>query len=198
MFTGVVTHIGLVKSATGGKLSIHAPGMTEVPKIGASIACDGCCLTVTRTAPEKDGVVFDVDVSNETLSRTTLGGWRAGRRVNLERSLRAQDELGGHLVMGHVDDVAKIVGREADGQSSRFTLQPPAALLKLIAPKGSVTLDGVSLTVNEVAGDRFSVNLIPHSLEVTNWGEKQIGDGVNLEVDVLARYVARISEFAAK
>jgi len=139
--------------------------------------------------------VFAVDASNETLSKTTLGTWEAGRRVNLERSLRAGDELGGHIVSGHVDGTARIVSIVEDGVSRRFLFEAPEHLARYVAPKGSVALDGTSLTVNEVAGTCFGVNLIPHSLTVTTWGAKTPGESVNMEVDVFARYVARLMEF---
>ena len=142
-----------------------------------------------------DGAEFTVDVSNETIAKTTLDSWKPGRRVNLERSLRAGDELGGHIVSGHVDGVAKIIAITPDGDSKRFLFEAPEHLSRYIAPKGSVALDGTSLTVNEVSEARFGVNLIPHSLTVTTWGAKTPGDLVNLEVDVFARYVARLMEF---
>ncbi len=160
-----------------------------------SICCDGVCLTATAIKPLGKGAEFSVDVSNETLAKTTLSEWRPGTRVNLERSLRAGDELGGHIVSGHVDGVAKIVSITPDGASKRFLFEAPENLSRYIAPKGSVALGGTSLTVNEVSESRFGVNLIPHSLTVTTWGAKTAGDLVNLEVDVFARYVARLMEF---
>ena len=163
--------------------------------IGASIACDGCCLTVTRVEANGPGAsLFDVEASNETLSRTTLGRWTIGSRVNLERSLALGDELGGHLVTGHIDGVAEILAVEADGTSKRFEIACPEALAGFVAAKGSVALDGTSLTVNAVRGSRFTVNIIPHTLEVTTWGQKRAGDQLNMEVDLIARYVARLSE----
>jgi riboflavin synthase len=141
-----------------------------------------------------DGCVYELDVSNETLSKTTLGDWKPGRRINLERSLKAGDELGGHIVMGHVDGVAVITDIRPDGESRRFTLEAPADLARFIASKGSVALDGTSLTVNEVEARRFGINLIPHTLAVTTWGDKRVGDRINLEIDPLARYVARLLE----
>ena len=155
--------------------------------LGASIACSGVCLT----AVELGDNWFAVDASEETWSKTTLGEWKDGRRLNLEKSLRIGDELGGHLVFGHVDGVAKVVERRPDGESIRFTIETPADLAPYIASKGSVALDGVSLTVNEVAGDRFGVNVIPHTAEVTTFSGLEAGDLLNLEVDMLARYVAR-------
>jgi riboflavin synthase len=156
--------------------------------IGASIACAGVCLTVIERGADS----FVVDVSNETLARTTLGGWKAGQRINLERPLRAGDELGGHIVSGHVDAVSHVIDRAPDGASVRFTFALPAPLAGYLAPKGSITVDGVSLTVNEVEEGFFGVNLIPHTLEVTSLGTLQPGAGVNLEVDLVARYLARL------
>ncbi len=195
MFTGIITDIGEVAARDGGRFSIRSAYAASSIAIGASIACDGCCLTVTSVKPDGQGSVFDVDVSNETRSKTTLDGWRPGARINLERSLTAGDELGGHIVSGHVDGTARIVEIHPDGESRRFTLEAPEHLALYIAPKGSVALDGTSLTVNEVAGNRFGVNIIPHSLTVTTWGVKTAGQIVNLEVDIFARYVARLLEF---
>lgn len=158
--------------------------------VGASIACSGACLTVVNKG---DGW-FAADVSGETLSKTTLGAWQTGRRINLERSLRMGDELGGHLVSGHVDGVARVADRRADGESIRFTIRVPGELARFIAPKGSVALDGVSLTVNEVSGDSFGVCIIPHTAAMTTFAVLQPGDRVNLEIDMLARYVARLLE----
>lgn len=194
MFTGIITDIGTVAAAEAGRFDIRTSYPAASIAIGASIACDGCCLTVTRLAATGSGAVFSVDVSNETLSRTTLGDWTVGRTVNLERPLKAGDELGGHIVQGHVDGVASIVDRRADGQSVRFSFAAPAELARYISPKGSIALDGTSLTINEVAGNRFGVNLIPHTLTETTWGRKNPGDRVNLEVDLFARYIARLIE----
>jgi riboflavin synthase len=199
MFTGLIADIGEVVAISGGIFTIHTKFSAGMMSPGASMACDGVCLTVTSIKPDNDhggdGCIFKVDVSNETLSKTTLGAWKPGRRVNLEPALRAGGELGGHIVSGHVDGLAKIVSVTADGDSRRFVFDVPEHLARYIAPKGSVALDGTSLTVNEVAGHRFGVNLIPHSLTVTTWGAKSQGDTVNLEVDVFARYVARLMEF---
>ena len=195
MFTGIITDIGVVASREGGRFALRTGYSAAGIAIGASIACDGCCLTVTSVTAEGSGARFTVDVSNETCSKTTLGAWKAGRRINLERSLKAGDELGGHVVSGHVDGVARIVEINQDGESRRFTFEAPEHLALYIAPKGSVALDGTSLTVNEVMGHRFGVNLIPHTLTVTTWGSKKPGDQVNLEVDLFARYVARLMEF---
>jgi riboflavin synthase len=195
MFTGLITDVGEVVAKTGGQFTIQSHYALTAHDTGASICCDGVCLTATSITPSGTGARFTVDVSNETLSKTTLGGWTAGRRINLERSLRAGDELGGHIVSGHVDGVAKIISITADGDSRRILFEAPEHLARYIAPKGSVALDGTSLTVNEVSGTRFGVNLIPHSLTVTTWGAKSPGEAVNLEVDVFARYVARLMEF---
>lgn len=199
MFTGLITDIGRVEAVDGGAFRISSSYRPETIALGASIACDGCCLTVTdRIAGSGgEGCTFSVDVSNETLSATTLGTWGPGRRVNLERALTLKDELGGHIVTGHVDAVAEIVERVPDGESVRFAIAIPDDLKRYIARKGSVALDGISLTVNEVEDARFGINMIPHTLAETSWDEKQVGDKINLEVDLLARYVARISDVEA-
>jgi len=194
MFTGIITDVGTIEAREDGRVHIACGYPADDIVIGASIACDGCCLTVTEVAPREGGAMFAVDASAETLSRTTLGDWTPGRRVNLERSLRLNDELGGHLVTGHIDAVAEIVAATREGESTRFQIQAPHAVAPFIASKGSVALDGTSLTVNEVDGACFGVNLIPHSLAVTTWGEKRPGDRLNLEIDMLARYVARLLE----
>ncbi len=199
MFTGIITDIGTVEAIETGAgdtrftiaCSYDAAGIA----LGASIACSGCCLTVTSVEPLADGGSrFSVDVSTESLSKTTLGNWREGTGINLERALKAGDELGGHIVSGHVDGVADVVTLRDEGGSRRFTFRAPDALARFIASKGSVCLDGTSLTVNEVSGAEFGVNLIPHTLEVTTWGGVREGDRVNLEIDMLARYVARLNE----
>lgn len=194
MFTGLITDIGTLRvregSAKGVRFEIETTYPMAEVAIGASIACSGACLTVVA----KGEGWFAVDVSPETLEKTTLDGWQPGRRINLERSLRLGDELGGHLVSGHVDGVARIEDRHADGDSTRFTVVAPSDLARFVAAKGSVALDGVSLTVNEVAGDSFSVCIIPHTTEMTTFGDLQPGDRVNLEIDMLARYVARLLE----
>jgi riboflavin synthase len=195
MFTGIITDIGEVRTVDGGKFRIASAYDAASIAVGASIACDGCCLTVTRI--DSDGPsrsIFDVEASNETFAHTTLGGWAAGRRINLERSLRLGDELGGHMVVGHVDGVAEILSATPDGTSVRFEIACPEPLSRLIAQKGSVALDGTSLTVNTVTDNRFTVNIIPHTLEVTTWGQKRAGAKLNLEVDLMARYVARLNE----
>ncbi len=194
MFTGIITGIGNVLAAEGGRFTIRSDYPAASIALGASICHDGVCLTVTGIEAEGAGSRYTLDVSNETLSLTTLGDWRAGRSINLERALKAGDELGGHIVSGHVDGVAQLTDIRADGESRRLTFEAPAALAPFIAPKGSVALDGTSLTVNEVDGARFGVNLIPHTLTVTTWGGKKPGDRVNIEIDPLARYVARLLE----
>ena len=194
MFTGLVSDVGEVAARAGGRFTIRSGYRPETIALGASIAHDGCCLTALALRPDGNGCIYELDVSNETLSKTTLGEWQAGRRINLERSLTAGDELGGHIVMGHVDGVAVIRDIRTDGESRRFTFEAPQELAKFIASKGSVALDGTSLTVNEVSGNRFGINFIPHTLTVTTWGAKTIGDRVNLEIDPLARYVARLLE----
>lgn len=193
MFTGIVTDCGTIKGADRGRFRIASRYDATSIAIGASIACDGCCLTVTRLDVEGcGGTVFDVEASNETLALTTLGKWHVGRRINLERSLKLGDELGGHLVSGHVDGLAEIVARRPDGASMRYELAAPALLAPFVAQKGSVTLDGTSLTVNAVSDNLFTVNIIPHTLSVTTWGQKAVGDVLNMEVDQIARYVARL------
>ncbi len=192
MFTGLVQAKGAVIAAQDGRFTIACPWEADAIPLGASICCDGCCLSVTGVEAIPGGAQFKIDVSNETLSKTTLDDWYQGRRINLERSLRAGDELGGHLVSGHVDGVARIVSIEPSGFSRVFQVRSPHALAKYIAPKGSVALDGVSLTVNEVSGSLFTINLIPTTLDVTTLGERKVGDDVNMEVDLIARYVARL------
>ena len=194
MFTGIITDVGEVVARSGGVFTIGAHYDPTGIALGASIAHDGCCLTVTTIEPAAGGCRYTVDVSNETLSKTTLGSWTPGRVVNLERALKAGDELGGHIVSGHVDGVASIVEVRNDDDSRRFTFEVPPELARYIAPKGSVALDGTSLTVNEVDGHRFGVNLIPHTLTFTSWGRKTAGDRINLEIDLFARYVARLME----
>ena len=199
MFTGIVTDIGTVRALSrAGDLRVrigtsYDPGGID---LGASIACDGCCLTVVDRGTGEDGPWFDVDVSAESLSKTALGSWAEGTRINLERALRLGDELGGHIVSGHVDGVAEILSIEPEGDSLRYRFRAPDGLSRFVAPKGSVALSGTSLTVNEVEGHEFGVNLIPHTQEVTTWGDRRAGDRVNLEIDTLARYVARLAETA--
>ena len=195
MFTGIVTDIGQISAIDGDQLTIQCGYPAESIAIGASIACGGCCLTVTTVSSEPTGARFTADVSNETRSKTTLKSWQPGTNLNLERSLKAGDELGGHVVTGHVDGVARIADIHPDGDCQRFMFEAPEHLALYIAPKGSIAIDGTSLTVNEVAGRTFGVNLIPHSLTVTTWGDRKIGDEVNIEVDLFARYVARLLEY---
>ncbi|SMH54508.1 riboflavin synthase [Maritimibacter sp. HL-12] len=196
MFTGIITDLGRVAAiARPGDMRarIETGYDTASIDIGASIASDGVCLTVVDLGPNW----YDVDISAETLSKTNLGDWTIGHRVNLERALKVGDELGGHIVSGHVDGVAEVVGVRDEGESTRVSLRAPASLARFIAPKGSVALNGTSLTVNEVEGDVFGVNLIVHTKAVTNWGAVRLGDRINLEIDTLARYVARLNEFRA-
>lgn len=194
MFTGIITGQGEIIERNGGVFTVRSPYPADGIALGASISHDGCCLTVTSVKADGPGSIYTLDVSNETLSKTTLGAWQSGTVVNLERALKVGDELGGHIVSGHVDGVARIADIRADGDSRRFTFEVAPALARYIAPKGSVALDGTSLTVNEVEGSRFGVNLIPHTLTMTTWGRKKSGDAVNLEVDLFARYVARLME----
>jgi riboflavin synthase len=194
MFTGIITDIGEVAWREGGRFTIRCGYSPETIAIGASIACDGACLTAVEVAPAGKGSTFTVDVSNETLGRTTLGAWQPGRRINLERALKAGDELGGHIVAGHVDGVGGIVDIRPDGESRRFTVEVPDELARYLAPKGSVALDGISLTLNEASRSRFGVNIVPHTLTHTTLGAKKPGDRANLEVDLIARYVARLME----
>ncbi len=193
MFTGIVTDVGEVLSigeGDDGRITVATAYDLGTIAIGASIACSGACLTVV----DKGGDWFAAEVSAETRGRTTLGAWRAGTRVNLERPLTVGDELGGHFVLGHVDGVAAIEGREPAGDSVRLTCAAPGELRRFVAEKGSVTLDGVSFTVNRVAGGSFEVNVVPHTLGCTTFGAARPGDGVNLEIDVLARYLARLND----
>ena len=194
MFTGLVSGIGTLVERDGARFSIASPFKRKSLEDGASLACDGCCLTLVDVGKAKQGTVFTVEASNETLARTTLGDWQVGRRINLERALTLGDALGGHLVTGHIDGRARIFASAVDGDSVRFVLEAPSDLARLIAPKGAVALNGVSLTVNDVEGLRFGVNIIPYTLSHTTWGDLGPGDLVNLEVDILARYVARLAQ----
>lgn len=195
MFTGIITDVGALQARDGGKFEITCRYRADTIVVGASIACDGCCLTVTNVEEVVNGAKFSVDVSNETLEKTTLKDWPIGQQINLERSLSAGDELGGHLVTGHIDGTVEIVAITADGDSQRIEFAVPPELSPFIAKKGAVALDGTSLTVNDVSDDRFTVNLIPHTLTHTTWGRKKPEDQVNIEVDMFARYVARMMEF---
>ena len=197
MFTGIVTDVGrIIDTKVTGDLRARIATRYDIGgiDIGASIACDGVCLTVVELGGVPEGW-FDVEISAETVSKTNLGGWAPGKRVYLERALKVGDELGGHIVSGHVDGLAEVVAVVPEGGSVRVRFRAPEALAKFIAPKGSVALNGTSLTVNEVEGSEFGVNLIPHTQEVTTWGEVAVGDRVNLEVDTMARYVARLREY---
>ena len=194
MFTGIITDIGKVRAiAKRGDTRFEIACRYEMGgvDIGASIACNGCCLTVIEKGPDW----FAVEASAETLSKTTLGSWRQGTRINLERALKVGDELGGHIVSGHVDGVGEIVSITPEGDSRRFRFRVPEALAKFIAPKGSIAVDGTSLTVNEVEACDFGVNIIAHTQAVTTWGEAKPDQPVNIEIDMLARYVARLAEF---
>lgn len=196
MFTGIVTDLGeiIALEKTGDlRARIRSGYDMSTIDIGASIAHAGVCLTVIA----KGADWYDVQISAETVSKTNVGGWTLGKRVNLERALRVGDELGGHIVSGHVDGVAEITAIVPEGDSTRFTFCAPEALARYVAPKGSVALDGASLTVNEVDGRTFGINIIPHTKSVTTFGAAKVGDLVNLEIDTLARYVARLTEWKA-
>jgi riboflavin synthase len=200
VFTGIVTAIGQIRRLTpigeGQDMRVAIatpPGWLDGVAIGASICCAGCCLTVVLLEEN----AFEVEISAESLSRTTLGAWREGTRINLERSLTMGDEMGGHVVSGHVDGVAEVLSVTPENGSHRWTFQLPPGLARFVAEKGSITIDGVSLTVNEVSGTTFGVNLIPHTTEVTTLGALAPGARANIEIDMLARYVARLREFNA-
>jgi riboflavin synthase len=199
MFTGIVTDIGevvRVEKRGDTRFTIATAYAPESIAVGASIACSGCCLTAIEMSKSKVGRgTFMVEASAETLSKTTLKNWKAGTRINLERSLKIGDELGGHIVSGHVDGLGEIISITPEGDSKRFSFKAPDDIARFIAPKGSVTLDGTSFTVNEVDGNQFGVNIIPHTQAVTTWGHARAGDAVNIEIDMLARYVARLAEF---
>ncbi|MFT6169017.1 MAG: riboflavin synthase [Celeribacter sp.] len=201
MFTGIVTDIGRVldlKQEGDLRARIGCAYDVDGIDIGASIACNGVCLTVialgsdARSDPQN---WFDVQISAESVDLTNIGDWTVGARLNLERALKLGDELGGHIVSGHVDGVAKLIEMRDEGDSTRLTFRAPESLAKFIAPKGSVALNGTSLTVNEVSGCEFGVNVIPHTQEVTIWGDAKVGDRINLEIDTVARYVARLQEW---
>uniref|UniRef100_UPI0040488DB4 riboflavin synthase n=2 Tax=Yoonia sp. TaxID=2212373 RepID=UPI0040488DB4 len=197
MFTGIVTDLGVVKALKQqGDLRARIGTSYDITGIalGASIACEGVCLTVVAMGAN-DGNWFDVDISAESVSATNITTWAVGRRINLERALRLGDELGGHIVSGHVDGVARIISMTQDGDSTRFVFRAPQDLARFVAPKGSVALNGTSLTVNAVDGCDFGVNIIPHTKEVTTWGDAAVGDTVNIEIDTMARYVARLRDF---
>ena len=196
MFTGIVTDLGeILELEQKGDLRarIKTNYDTTVITFGASIACDGICLTAVDFGDDW----FDVEISSETVSKTIIGSglWKVGHNVNLERSLKVGDELGGHIVSGHVDGIAKVTSIKDEGDSTRFVFEAPSELARYIAPKGSVALNGTSLTVNEVDSNTFGVNLVPYTKKVTSWGKTQVNDPINLEIDTLARYVARLAEY---
>jgi riboflavin synthase len=202
MFTGIVSDMGTVERLEDRgdlRARIRSGYGPESIAVGASIACDGICLTAVDRGPADGGSWFDVDLSAETVSRTNVRrretAWKIGTRVNLERALRLGDELGGHIVSGHVDGLAEILDLRDQGDSVRIALRVPEPLARFVAPKGSIALNGTSLTVNEVDGATFGVNIIPHTRVHTTWGQAQVGDLVNLEIDTLARYVARLAEY---
>lgn len=191
MFTGIITDLGKVRTIAFGpttRLAVATAYDTSEIAIGASIACNGCCLSVV----EKGAGWVAFEASRETLDKTTMADWKVGHPINLERALRLGDELGGHLVSGHVDGVGRILSIKPDGGSVRMVIEAPADMARMIAPKGSIVVDGISLTVNEVEGARFGVNIIPITRSATNLGQAREGDRVNLEIDLIARYVARL------
>jgi len=196
MFTGIVTDLGeILELEQKGDLRARIKTNYDTAGItfGASIACDGICLTAVDFGDNW----FDVEISSETVSKTIIGAgiWKVGHTINLERSLKVGDELGGHIVSGHVDGIAKVTSIKDEGDSTRFVFEAPSELARYIAPKGSVALNGTSLTVNEVDSNTFGVNLVPHTKKVTSWGKTQVNDPINLEIDTLARYVARLAEY---
>lgn len=195
MFTGIITDVGRIAALDQEgdlRARIQTGYDTASIDMGASIASDGVCLTVVDLGPDW----YEVQISAETVDKTNVNAWTVGKRLNLERALKVGDELGGHIVSGHVDGVAEVVGLADEGDSTRVTLRAPKALARFIAPKGSVALNGTSLTVNEVEDCDFGINFIPHTKEVTTWGDVAMGDKVNLEIDTLARYVARLAEMS--
>ncbi len=198
MFTGLVSDVGEVIAAEDRgdlrRIRIACNYPADSIAIGASIACAGPCLTAVAVGQAGNRTTFEVDTAAETLKRTTAGTWRIGTRLNLERALKIGDELGGHIVTGHIDGVGTIAARRSFEGMADFEIEAPHEIAHFIAAKGSVTLDGTSLTVNEVAGDRFTVLIIPHTLTVTTWGERCEGDPLNIEVDLMARYAARLAE----
>jgi riboflavin synthase len=199
MFTGIISDVGTVQLVTqrGDKsFKIATKYDPATIDIGASIACSGPCLTVVAKGGREGEAWFSVEVSPETLEKTTASDWTAGTHVNLERPLKVGEEIGGHIVSGHVDGVGEVLQVKPEGDHTRVVIRPPKSLAKFIAPKGSIALDGISLTVNEVERDTFGVNIIPHTAKVTTWGELKPGSRVNIEIDMLARYLARLKEFA--
>ena len=202
MFTGIVTALGDVKAVERlpglVRLAVAAPYDAADVAIGASIAHEGCCLTVVEATPQQNGLRYVVEVAAESLALTTLGGLKAGDQVNLERSLRVGDELGGHMVQGHVDGLGEVLAVTGDGEGWRLRINPPASITPLIAPKGSIAINGVSLTVNEADDEGFGVLIIPHTWSVTTLSRLKAGDKVNLEADMMARYAARLIEARSK
>ncbi len=199
MFTGIITEIGTLSSVEqmdeGKRLTIQCAYDSNTIDIGASIAHNGVCLTVVDKSAAGEANWYKVEAWEEALRVATMDSWHQGKKINLERALKIGDELGGHMVSGHVDGVAEIIEMNTEGQATRYTLRAPDALAKFIAPKGSVTLDGTSLTVNSVTGSMFDVLIIKHTLEVTCWGQAKKGDTVNLEIDQMARYAERLAQF---
>lgn len=199
MFTGIITDVGtvqLVQKRGDTTIKISTAYDPASIAIGASIACSGPCLTVTAKGGREGDAWFTVEASAETLSKTTLGAWTTGTRVNLERSLKVGEEIGGHIVSGHVDGIGDVVSVAPEGDSTRIRIKAPKQLAKFIAAKGSIALEGTSLTVNDVDGAVLGVNIIPHTFKVTTWGAIKTGDKINIEIDMLARYLARLKEFA--
>jgi riboflavin synthase len=198
VFTGIVTDIGTIVSLKDRKdlrcVRVASKYPVRSLALGASIAHDGVCMTIVAKGTRAKGSWFEVEAGAETLARTTAGKWRKGKKVNLERALKMGDELGGHMVSGHIDGLATLIGRENVSDMARLRFRAPAELARFIAPKGSVALDGISLTVNEVKGNEFSVFIIPHTLKTTNWTDIAAGADVNLEVDQVSRYLARLAE----
>jgi riboflavin synthase len=196
MFTGIVSDVGRVVRTMERndirRISIDSAYDPATIALGASINCAGVCLTVVSVEAGGRGAIFDVEAAPETLTVTNARDWQVGTKLNLERALKVGDELGGHIVAGHVDGIAEIEAREDFGETTRFAFRVPHPLARFVAPKGSVSLDGTSLTVNAVDGDAFDCLLIPHTLKVTTWGERRAGDRVHIEVDTVARYVARL------
>jgi riboflavin synthase len=197
MFTGIITDIGTLEKVEqlpqGRRFTVSTSYDTSTIDIGASIAHEGVCLTVVS----KTDTTFDVEAWEEALRLTTAGTWTQGQKLNLERALKVGDELGGHIVSGHVDGMAKVVKVQDEGEATRYTIEAPKSLARFVAPKGSITLNGTSLTVNAVDGVEFDVLLIRHSQEVTTWGQTELGDMMNIEIDTMARYAARLTEFPA-
>lgn len=201
MFTGIITDVGRIRAVTPGRdamrFDVESRYDPEGIAVGASISHAGCCLTVIEKGPAARGAWHAVELSQETLSKTALKRWEVGAPVNLERALKAGEELGGHLVTGHVDGVGRLASRDVEGGSLRLAFDAPEGLARMIAPKGSIAIDGVSLTVNEVDGSCFGVNIIPHTAEETTLGALSVGDDVNLEADMVARYLARLIDTRA-